>query len=82
MTKVRYRVRAPVFVNGSLVEPGRNGDVIVEAAPGLEGPALERLPDRAVPSAPPQAEPDVPAPPPDDAIEALPVRAGKAGLRK
>lgn len=41
--KVTYRVKKPVFVNGSLVEPMKGRDVFVEAAPGLDGSALEAV---------------------------------------
>lgn len=39
--KVRYRVIAPCFVNGSYFEPVKGADVFVDAAPGLEGHALK-----------------------------------------
>jgi hypothetical protein len=45
--KVRYRVLAPVFVNGSVIDPGTRKDVYVFAAPGLEGRALELAPETA-----------------------------------
>lgn len=41
MSKVRYRVKGPVFINGSKVVPIPGKDVFVEAAPGLAGKALE-----------------------------------------
>jgi hypothetical protein len=65
--RVRYEVMAPVFVNNSYVDPGVaapagaeriGGRVYVWAAPGLEGPALKRLPEDAMPevgAAPPTA---------------------------
>lgn len=43
--KVRYQVREPVFVNGSLTDPKGRKDVFVFAAPGLEGPALKLAPE-------------------------------------
>jgi hypothetical protein len=43
--KVRYQVLAPVFVNGSLVDPGPGKDLYVFAEPGLEGRALKLAPE-------------------------------------
>jgi hypothetical protein len=45
--KVRYRVLAPAFVNGSMIDPQGRKDVYVFAAPGLEGRALELAPETA-----------------------------------
>lgn len=45
MQKVRYRVLKPCFVNDTLHEPVKGKAVYVEAAPGLEGSALELCPD-------------------------------------
>jgi hypothetical protein len=50
MTKVRYRVLAPCFVNGTLHQPDKGSEMIIEAAPGLDGPALLRVPDAAPPT--------------------------------
>lgn len=39
--KVRYRVTGAVFVNGSYIEPAPGKEMIIEAAPGLEGRNLK-----------------------------------------
>jgi hypothetical protein len=44
--KVRYQVLAPVFIDGSLVEPKGGKDTYVLAEPGLEGRALKLAPGR------------------------------------
>ena len=54
--KVKYRVLKRCFVNGSLLDPGKGVDVIVEADEGLAGPALEPVEDAPKPAAPPPAE--------------------------
>ena len=43
---VRYQVLAPVFVNGSVVDPKGRKDVYVSAVPGLEGRALKLAPEK------------------------------------
>jgi hypothetical protein len=48
--KVRYQVLAPVFVNGSLVDPKGRQDVYVHAQPGLEGRALKLAPEETAPA--------------------------------
>lgn len=51
--RARYRVVAPAFVNGSLVEPLTGAEVIIEAAAGLQGKALVLVEDsQATPARP------------------------------
>lgn len=56
--RVRYQVLAPVFVNGTHIDPKGSKDVFVHAEPGLEGKALKLAPEKKAP-APKDGEADI-----------------------